>query len=644
MAALANISNSTNSTASCPAIDTVSFTDYAVFVAIPILLLLSFLERRGARERPCRRFPLVDVNLLDTGPTRWTYAVTLGASFPLCLLLFIHSFGRHFDEWFTLPDDGSKPWLQKLIALASALQVGLVYFPFLACLKTRYKTVGLPLGLCYSMAWFVVCVLQHMGCLNNPSFDSKYLEVSMLSAIFHLILVVQFARLSVRCYWSWIKGGRGLVDEDDFGKVAQDHDFRYVRRLLGKKTPPGTDPAMPWYRRYYRKYTRADDDVRFSAQMTITMVVSFLCLFSLAVLFIRQSVVFHQHLLRQQHAPTYFNIDTYANIVYALEVCWVVSGLAALLVHVFYIFCIMVNYRKHMRALYRGDRSWMPTSFRPSTATSILSATKYPGTQIAFILWGFFIQTLTFLFISFSLYLLVAHPQIMVALLQYAGPPIGVTLAALAVQVLLSAFVFSQPKIHPTDADRPLAIDNRKFYHVTSYFLFFYNVMMGLLTSLLRVLLGGFLGGMMQARIDRTVIMSGWENWDLGYKSYLGMLRVEVSHKHPVLLVFCQRLLNAAKRNRQHLWAEVVTSRDDAQLRPVHIDMSECDDLASRLAKRRWLVLYTVLRNPAVVGTRKSVIRMEESDRDRMHKFLAKTTALAAMKTSDPRMNEELVT
>ncbi|KAI8512143.1 hypothetical protein Bbelb_087820 [Branchiostoma belcheri] len=630
MAALANISNSTNST----------------------------------RESPCRRFPLVDVNLLDTGPTRWTYAVTMGASFPLCLLLFIHSFGRHFEKWFTLPDDGSKPWLQKLIALASALQVGLVYFPFLACLKTRYKMVGLPLGLCYSITWFVVCVLQHMGCLDNPSFDSKYLEVSMPSAIFHFILVVQFARLSVRCYWSWIKGGRGLVDEDDFGKVAQDHDFRYVRRLLGKKTP-GTDPAMPWYQRYYRKYTRADDDVRLSAQMTITMVVSFLCLFSLAVLGIRTAAVYHQHLLRQQHAstrhqfgsdvsapsqgprqqdaPTDLNIDTDANL-YALEVCWVVSGLAALLVHVFYIFCIMVNYRKHMRALYRGDKSWMPTSFRLSTATSILSATKYPGTQIAFILWGFFIQTLTFLFISFALYLLVAHPQIMVALLQYAGPPIGVTLAALAVQVLLSAFVFSQPKIHPTDADRPLAIDNRKFYHVTSYFLFFYNVMMGLLTSLLRVLLGGFLGGMMQARIDRTVIMSGWENWDLGYKSYLGMLRVEVSHKHPVLLVFCQRLLNAAKRNRQYLWAEVVTSRDDAQLRPVHIDMSECDDLASRLAKRRWLVLYTVLRNPAVVGTRKSVIRMEESDRDRVHKFLAKTTALAAMKTSDPRMNEELVT
>ncbi|XP_078692010.1 uncharacterized protein LOC144922227 [Branchiostoma floridae x Branchiostoma belcheri] len=637
MVVLANISNSTNSTASCPAIDTVSFTDYAAFVAIPILLLLSFLERRGARKRPCRRFPLVDVNLLDTGPTRWTYAVTLGASFPLCLLLFIHSFGRHFDKWFRLPDDGSKPWLQKLIALASALQVGLVYFPFLACLKTRYKMVGLPLGLCYSITWFVVCVLQHMGCLNSPSFDSDVLEVSMPSAIFHLILVVQFARLSVRCYWSWIKGGRGLVDEDDFGKVAQDHDFRYVRRLLGKKTP-ATDPAMPWYQRYYRKYTRADDGVRFSAQMTITMVVSFLCLFSLAVLFIRQSVVFHQHLLRQQHAPTYFNIDTYANLVYALEVCWIVSGLAALLVHVFYIFSIMVNYRKHMRALYRGDRSWMPSSFRPSTATSILSATKYPGTQIAFILWGFFIQTLTFLFISFSLYLLFAYPQIMVALLQYAGPPIGVTLAALAVQVLLSAFVFSQPKIHPTDADRPLAIDNRKFYHVTSYFLFFYNVMMGLLTSLLRVLLEGSWEG---ARIDRTVIMSGWENWDLGYKSYLGMLRVEVSHKHPVLLVFCQRLLNAAKRNRQHLWAEVVTSRDDAQLRPVHIDMSECDDLVGKRAKRRWLVLYTVLRNPTVVGTRKHVSRME--DCDRVHKFLAKTTALAAMKTSDPRMNEELV-
>ncbi|CAH1248759.1 STRA6 [Branchiostoma lanceolatum] len=280
----------------------------------------------------------------------------------------------------------------------------------------------------------------------------------------------------------------------------------------------------------------------------------------------------------------------------------------------------MVNYRKHMRALYRGDVSWMPSNFQPSTANSIYSGMNYSGTQIAFILCGFVVQQATFLLICGALYGLVSYPQLIVWILQYSRPTIGVTTATLAVQMSLSAFVFSQRKINPTDKDRPLAIDNRKFYHATFYFLFFFNVMVGLLTTLLRVLLGGFLGGMSQARIDRSVFMQGFENWDFGFKSYLDMLRIEVAHNHPILLVFCQRLLNAAKR--RHHMREIKSRRDhNPELRPLLTDVefsfNSKDARFKKRLKLKWFVLYTIVRNPTVVGTRKHVIgRMEESERD----------------------------
>ncbi|CAH1267947.1 STRA6 [Branchiostoma lanceolatum] len=625
----ANISNSTRY---CLTVDTVSFSDYALFVAIPILLLLSFLESRGDRGRRCgseghrcrRPGLLVPVNFLDTGRNRWAYAITLGASTNMCVTLFNGSFGDHFNKWFTLPDNDSKPWLQQLIALVSAMEVGLVYFPFLVCLKTTYRMVGLPLGLFYSIMWFVVYVLEHMGCLNNPNFVSVDLETTLPGAICHLILVVKFAEL---CKKFWSKGCRGLVD-DDLDKVAQEGDFRYIRRLL-IKTKPKTES---WYRWYFRKYTRADDGIRLSARMTTTMVVSFLCLYSLAVLEIENGALLIEY-IRQK----FKNID---GMLYAFKVSWIVSGVAALLIHIVYILVIMVNYRKHMRALYRGDVSWMPSNFQSSTANSIYSGMNYSGTQIAFILWGFVVQQATFLLICGALYGLVSYPKLIVWILQYSGPTIGVTTATLAVQMSLSAFVFSQRKINPTDKDRPLAIDNRKFYHVTSYFMFFFNVMKGLFTSLLRVLLGGFLGGMSQARIDRSVFMQGFENWDFGFKSYLGMLRIEVAHNHPVLLVFCQRMLNAAKRMR-----EIKSWRDhNPELRPllsdVEFNFNSKDARFKKRLKLKWLVLYTIVRNPKVVGTKKHVIRMEESERDHVYRFLA-GRVFAAKTAGEPRMSDQ---
>eukprot|EP00058_Branchiostoma_floridae_P013819 XP_002599307.1 hypothetical protein BRAFLDRAFT_64337 [Branchiostoma floridae] len=617
--------NITNSTVYCFTVDTVSFSDYALIVAIPILLLLSFLESRGDGGRRsgsggsrCRRPGLlVPVNFLDTGRNRWAYAITLGASTNMCVTLFNGSFGDHFDKWFKLPDNDSKPWLQQLIALVSAMEVGLVYFPFLACLKTRYRMVGLPLGLCYSIMWFVVYVLEHMGCLNNPSFVSAELEITLPGAICHLILVVKFAELSVSCCKNfWTKGCRSVVD-DDFDKVAGDSDFRYVRRLFAK-TRPDTGP-VPWYKWYFRKYTRAEDGVRFSARMTTTMVVSFLCLYSLAVLEMENGAVLIEY-IRQQSKPIAPRID---HLLYAFKVSWIVSGVAALLIHIAYILVIMVNYRKHMRALYRGDVSWMPSSFQPSTANSIYSGMKYSGTQIAFILWGFIVQQATLLFICAIIYGLVSYPNFIVRILQYIGPTLGVTAATLAVQMSLSAFVFSHDKINPSDEDRPLAIDNRKLYHVTSYFLFFFNVM---------------------ARIDRSVLMPGFENWDVGFRSYLDMLRIEVCHNHPVLLVFCQRLLNAAKRkHREMLEIKTWPGDEDPQLRPLLVDVDftfkSSDVFANKRSKFKWLVLYTVLRNPTVVGSRKHVISMEEVERDHVYRFLAERLFVAKAK-GEPSMNE----
>lgn len=40
-----------------------------------------------------------------------------------------------------------------IVYLVGALEVGLVYFPFFACLSTPCRTVGAILGIFYSLCW-----------------------------------------------------------------------------------------------------------------------------------------------------------------------------------------------------------------------------------------------------------------------------------------------------------------------------------------------------------------------------------------------------------------------------------------------------------------------------------------------------------
>ena len=61
----------------------------------------------------------------------------------------------------------------------------------------------------------------------------------------------------------------------------------------------------------------------------------------------------------------------------------------------------------------------------------------------------------------------------------------------------------------------------RRAFHNFNYFLFFYNVLLGLGACLSRLLISCLLGTWLIARIDRTIMQSGYEGADIGeWQSY----------------------------------------------------------------------------------------------------------------------------
>ncbi|XP_014635366.1 PREDICTED: coiled-coil domain-containing protein 180-like [Ceratotherium simum simum] len=127
---------------------------------------------------------------------------------------------------------------------------------------------------------------------------------------------------------------------------------------------------------------------------------------------------------------------------------------------------------------------------------------------------------------------------------------IAIILGLMILQVWIAASFFLQPKMGTADKQKPLALNNRKAFHNFNYFLFFYNVLLGLGACLSRLLISCILGTWLIARIDRTIVQSGYEGADMGYSAWIGMLYVDHYHTNPVLVSFCHILITGHRERR----------------------------------------------------------------------------------------------
>lgn len=144
------------------------------------------------------------------------------------------------------------------------------------------------------------------------------------------------------------------------------------------------------------------------------------------------------------------------------------------------------------------------------------------------------------------------------------------------------------------DKQKPLALNNRKVFHNFNYFLFFYNVLLGLGACLSRLLISCILGTWLIARIDRTIMQNGYEGADMGFSAWVGMLYVDHYHTNPVLVSFCHILLTGLRERKLQ-----------PAIRCEHLRQSAGPRTSAR-PRTRWRLLQTLINNPRLVMLRKS--------------------------------------
>uniref|UniRef100_A0A7N9C6X5 Stimulated by retinoic acid gene 6 protein-like n=1 Tax=Macaca fascicularis TaxID=9541 RepID=A0A7N9C6X5_MACFA len=547
-------------------VDMELFLHYSLIPSLFIILILSFLQRREHRRQRDdtsyllgNRFGIImPLDFVGTFSNRWSYGIAFGATANKVMFLFSEGYQPlQIPQWAQALQHSHSPFE----LLIGGIEVGLSHFPFFACLSSEFQLVSSILGFCYSLIWFAVTVLQVSQCPHGQ-FVGKYETLmfywpSLLCLAFLLGRFLHMFVKALRVHLGW----EFQVEEKS---VLETHQAEHVKQLL--RTPRPQEKKKSWFQTRIYEW---DPCFQFPSRMIGTIVLAFICLYLFIVIEFCVFVYVRDELdVFENKLESYITFTNHSGVLtpVILQVkelisvtkgVWVATILPASLTCVSYLFHILVCYRKHIKRLWAGDKLFLPLKFHnPASSASVVAIARYSGWQIAYVLWGYLIihvvQSLCGMAIMYGLVLPIVHNQ---GLEMLQGLGIGILTISIVVglmilQMWIAASFFLQPKLGTADKQKPLALNNRKAFHNFNYFLFFYNVLLGLGACLSRLLISCLLGTWLIARIDRTIMQNGYEGADMGFSAWIGMLYVDHYHTNPVLVSFCHILIANHKEKK----------------------------------------------------------------------------------------------
>ncbi|TDH15949.1 hypothetical protein EPR50_G00015140 [Perca flavescens] len=576
------------------------FLHFSLIPAVVIVGVLSFLQKRAQKLAIDHRFPflrgrfaiVVPLDTIGSLSNRWSYGFAFGAVSASVFLLFSE---RYIP--FSVP-----AWARAIVYLVGALEVGLVYFPFFACLSTPFRAAGAVLGICYSLAWIVVTVWDLFTCPSGKILGKYQRWIVQWPCILSLIFLLgRFLYMLVKAVQIHLQ-----VEQEDPEELIEKHQIQHVKRLLRKT--PAHSKTLSWFQSRVYEW---DPYFKFPNRIIGTVIISLIGLYTMTLVDYRLSNVAFDQIDRWKN--TLKQLVTSCNQTEALAVMipqleefidvarksWLATTIFSTLNSVAYCFHVLACYRKHMKRLWKGQKGFLPEKFHnPRSAVSVACIARYSGWQIAFTLWGYLIvHFIYFLFALLLVYMLVLPIQhgkalIMLTNLGLILLTISLVIGLVILQIVLVQIFFLQDKMSPTDKQKPLALNNRKGFHCFNYFFFFYNVVMGISNCIIRLLCSIVVGTWLVSRLDRTIMQRGYETMDAGYSTWIGMIFADHYHNNPVMVCFCQLLVSNTP------------AKHTASAYSTFSNVSSESSVNNR-ARRHWMLFYTLLRNPHLILLRK---------------------------------------
>ncbi|XP_071103637.1 stimulated by retinoic acid gene 6 protein-like [Haliotis cracherodii] len=579
-------------------IDVSAFNHYITLLAAGMILILALLEKRRFHPEVCGGRPalIVPLPLLDGYDNRFSYAAAFGAVINIISTLFTKSYTT---DSFNVPDP---LWAAALVLQLRVLEACITCFPLFACISTRHKLAGAVLGVTYSSillgstsAEAVQTYCQIVQALTVIQAVSVLIYLPVVLCFLYLIF--KFLHAITEC----IRSNTYIITEPL--KRVYTHQQQYVRLVLHRDYDPSIETTT-CDKLIYRSVPGFKYPVRIISVAFILLVL--LYRLGLALLLVGSIITIwsEPYFVGQNFSIPYGETRFYLMTPVVFDLLagvFYITTIVCVIVTVFYIYLFMKSYRRHLLRMFRGNKSFILDQL-PKPHIMMASSMRFPGYQVAYMLWGFGLLFIALLVVgsmlTYVIYLTIIN-HILTAVLLWLLQTISVPAMALLLfylQVVLAKCVLMQEKIKVTDDTPPLNVDNRRFYECFNYYALFGNLAIGIFSCFWRILQGFILGVFMVGRLDHSIYARGWEHRDKGYLSYISMLHVENAHNHPMLRVFCDLLLTALdKDGHQHTYQTPVRRNTKAL--------------------RRWLVAYTLINNPELAQRRKRVLSVTNKKR-----------------------------
>ncbi|XP_077989332.1 stimulated by retinoic acid gene 6 protein-like [Glandiceps talaboti] len=604
---------------------------FSIAPATVIIIILVILQERRSRLIPwC--YPRIGisypVNLVDGFTDRLAYACCFGVTTG-CILDLFHG-DYYFEVDFECLDRLPPQWMTGAISTALSLLnvvvVGYIFAPFFMCLATPANITGNALGLLYIGYWtfyynytFIECPKQE----KEVRFAFFLYTLPLVLCYNFLVLRFLFGLIFNIHFWYIKVDVRGEKRPNALRKLHR--DYVYVHRLL---RPPPPKPEETGIKNKVKNlmYKNAPG-FKYSRRILCTIVVCFLAIYQTNLMntyYIGSTLRYGCEELFVEGGPAMEFLesinqteifDQVQQAVCSLYTTFRISANVAVIIHTVYLFHMLTVYRRYMLRMYKGDKTFWPPELK-SNLKLLVASLRYSGYQIAYMLWGYLITQLILWFTificvhGFFLAIRDGRNSILLYFIAEYWFTAVVAMFLYVIQILTAKFVFL------LKTGKAFGINNRRVFHVTNYLLFFFNVVLGLFSCLLRIGKALIFGLLFLGRTDRCLLMKGFESYDTGFKAYLGFLKVEEAHTHPVLVTFCDLLakhtskLNydvtkSSENEDDRLWC--FRNRDKGTMvteTDLEIEWLGQAYKRSKLARNRWFVAYTLVRNPSLVFER----------------------------------------
>ncbi|XP_038640121.1 receptor for retinol uptake stra6 [Scyliorhinus canicula] len=586
----------------------------AAGVSLLALVLLSFsVKRRRLCLGCCAGAPglLHPVGFLEHDYHRGIAASVFGVLF--CSLCAVVLDDDPLPFIRNPPKETKEYW--KITAL---LYYPALYYPLLACAAVKSK-LGYLLGSLLSWLHCSISLCQDVECPLTAKWYKYYsllrslpqlLSLAFLSLIYPLLLL-RNGETSRNLPWHRCPANQYYTD--------------YLKIILKKNSPRNsvsTDQLSLRSRieRLMRSYIYVPmKGFRIPTKLVISLTVAIVSIYQFALLLVVYAVPTLEKMRAGVQEQISYVLEGFGvnlsesrsevlNIVkyyiWVVEVCYVSAVAVSCSFTLSMLMRSMVLHRENLQALRRGDTQKvfnLKRHIRPSHSAIVywMSFTSY---QAAFICLGLLIQQVVF-FTCFLLFtflivvpLLQGHKLLVFRVLENMWPFWLTLILVVLIQYLLARFLFLQK------GGKHLDITNRRSLYIFTYLLFTFNVLIGVIAGVWRVVFTALYNIVHFCRLDLSLINRGAEFLDPGYRCYSSFLEVEASQSNPVMKAFCFLILQSQCSGRS-CSDNGKSVEEGIQLVSDH---QNAKTTKSKRALARWFLMYTLLNNPSLVNCRRS--------------------------------------